>query len=1295
MAQLWGGRFAKETDKLVYDFNASITYDKRFLKQDVRGSIAHVTMLSSVDIISNEEKDLIIKTLNEIVEDVEAGKLESPADLLERLTKNPKVNYVYYPGGHFLGLSCVNSETNIKSCVNLQRICELGASMSQRREEVRGYDEEGNPKYRYYVPTGLISNVDIESATFRSMFATLNHNKLVATRTNENTGYKQYDLKFLRPDGFDGALSSYVHQPGGTPYNRKVEEDWLEDAEKNGIFKKLFGSLWTKPDDYDPEETEYTERRTVEACINDYYIFRFGLNSLNKDEQLRHFLKKDVNGYALPQYENSFYFYFGLRDGATAIDEFKKQFFSECQPNIISRTPAISVTEKISDDFTVISATLNIENMYPGYSITVKDLTTGVESDPYPIETDDEKINLGEYIEILIGHEYLVSVTDSLGRIIEKRFIFGASVMNTDVESVNFRCPGTTPTGDPKKGGYIKINDKVKVKKVEKKISEDSISVVIKKIENGTETVVSASEGSYTDMSGILWHLYYVPSVGQYNVYLDYQGASVLVYSTALVDNTEVNLFVGCDYLSYKPEFVPDTGNYLPSMNLKDFTETDWYNGVKFQNTDPDSWLLRHTFYRQYSNDALGHNCSIYNKGMGSLAIYGHPETGTMYAASNTDTGDTGQTNFVMDGPSCYRGYFTQYEGYSIEPTNTFIPTMYWSQGLGEDYTGHEYRRTFDAMTYTEDGRAAADATGLRVLSYTYSNTDGKIVLTYDGGLTDKHGCIVVFENGIIIFPIVNEADKTLTAYLDYDAYPGGVTEEILGMATIYPTMMVPVIYKPFYGIVSAATWEVQALYLPDVGNNETVPEKMALPPSFKFEADLYNGLTFNEHFYSGDTADGPYDTYLIFDNKKDFYNKLTNPDDAPLLKTETDWMWKRKATFANGKWDNGCGREIETTAQAKLNPNFTTLEYYITEGMPNITEMQSNVKSGRYSNGFDQAVLGDICDMGSAFFNDIKIKAMEESSGLTGPCAVYVEGPLPENISLYATKNTLFNRSSNPLTVTEDQINIYCYGTYNENIKYDIKGTVTTVKKSGSGSEKYYYSVTNERGERVQKIATSVTDLYNNGITLLYKYTLDDAYKKAITLINSTIASAEKIELDKILTPENQTNYKLLEPGNAYNALIAVYDKPEPQGSKNRMIVYKLYPIGALDLMFPASQGGVPAYLGLSESGNNILGPYSDEAQTIAISVKTNVRFSVSIESTDTWISITQTDYPENTISIEVNLSTNTTGAERRGTIYLQCTDPNVDLPPVPITIVQSKDRITPLEEEIEELRPPVTGRT
>ena len=56
MAQLWGGRFTKETDKLVYNFNASISFDKRFYRQDIRGSIAHVAMLAKQGILTEEEK---------------------------------------------------------------------------------------------------------------------------------------------------------------------------------------------------------------------------------------------------------------------------------------------------------------------------------------------------------------------------------------------------------------------------------------------------------------------------------------------------------------------------------------------------------------------------------------------------------------------------------------------------------------------------------------------------------------------------------------------------------------------------------------------------------------------------------------------------------------------------------------------------------------------------------------------------------------------------------------------------------------------------------------------------------------------------------------------------------------------------------------------------------------------------------------------------------------------------------------------------------------------------------------
>ena len=76
MAQLWGGRFTKETDQLVYNFNASITFDQKFYKQDIEGSIAHVTMLAKQGILTEQERDDIVRTLKEIRDEVESGKLE-------------------------------------------------------------------------------------------------------------------------------------------------------------------------------------------------------------------------------------------------------------------------------------------------------------------------------------------------------------------------------------------------------------------------------------------------------------------------------------------------------------------------------------------------------------------------------------------------------------------------------------------------------------------------------------------------------------------------------------------------------------------------------------------------------------------------------------------------------------------------------------------------------------------------------------------------------------------------------------------------------------------------------------------------------------------------------------------------------------------------------------------------------------------------------------------------------------------------------------------------------------------
>ena len=64
--KLWGGRFTKETNQLVHNFNASLSFDQKFFEEDIAGSIAHVTMLAKQEIITKEDKTAIIDVLNSI-----------------------------------------------------------------------------------------------------------------------------------------------------------------------------------------------------------------------------------------------------------------------------------------------------------------------------------------------------------------------------------------------------------------------------------------------------------------------------------------------------------------------------------------------------------------------------------------------------------------------------------------------------------------------------------------------------------------------------------------------------------------------------------------------------------------------------------------------------------------------------------------------------------------------------------------------------------------------------------------------------------------------------------------------------------------------------------------------------------------------------------------------------------------------------------------------------------------------------------------------------------------------------
>ncbi|MDO4318023.1 MAG: argininosuccinate lyase [Lachnospiraceae bacterium] len=74
--KLWGGRFTKETNELVHNFNASIGFDQKFYRQDIRGSIAHVTMLAKQGILTEEERERIVSGLRSIEADIASGALE-------------------------------------------------------------------------------------------------------------------------------------------------------------------------------------------------------------------------------------------------------------------------------------------------------------------------------------------------------------------------------------------------------------------------------------------------------------------------------------------------------------------------------------------------------------------------------------------------------------------------------------------------------------------------------------------------------------------------------------------------------------------------------------------------------------------------------------------------------------------------------------------------------------------------------------------------------------------------------------------------------------------------------------------------------------------------------------------------------------------------------------------------------------------------------------------------------------------------------------------------------------------
>lgn len=303
--------------------------------------------------------------------------------------------------------------SDIKTCMNAERISELGVTLDS--EVNLEYDDiMGSTGYSFVSEMdGLMTKREIENVDSRALFATLNFNKLIGTSENFITGYKKYDLKYFYPTNFDGRMGDalkFKDKLKGDLINIKSIAEYYtdnvttDDRNKDYLdFKfgnreesrpKFFRSLSVDFDGKQKNIKEDEGKTVVEAenvrngnynkySMNDGFVsFERFVKPKNRHfygyknykdtvyPLVRNYPELVDFPYAFPLYDNSFYFYFGMNRGSTAIDKFYEKFYSECpdmnaMPFMMEVTPSPAtacgerdgsirvVTEEITFPYTV------------------------------------------------------------------------------------------------------------------------------------------------------------------------------------------------------------------------------------------------------------------------------------------------------------------------------------------------------------------------------------------------------------------------------------------------------------------------------------------------------------------------------------------------------------------------------------------------------------------------------------------------------------------------------------------------------------------------------------------------------------------------------------------------------------------------------------------------------------------------------------------------------------------------------------------------------------------------------
>lgn len=323
-----------------------------------------------------------------------------------------------YSEGLFMDLACTYADTKAKSCINVERLSELGMSLDMQYEAA--YPTASGLKVGTFYTDGMISKYELDDIENRAMFATMNHVGFVPQTyqdkhsgfttqvQDENTTYYVPKFKYLYPTDLDGRMSVIM------------DEYW------NG-FKQVAS------DDTDESYINFRLGDTQYSASNETKDGIIQINRGIHDGNGQFYLKENDDRYSLPLYNNSFYFYFGVKKGNTAIEKFNKMFYSKCFKN--SKYPfsydldkqglsyCISAYSSTTSGNAISYISFTSDDIETPYSYTLID-SLGRDKTPSgntDIETNTIIIsenNEGKYLE---NGYYILKITDNNGKSLSER----------------------------------------------------------------------------------------------------------------------------------------------------------------------------------------------------------------------------------------------------------------------------------------------------------------------------------------------------------------------------------------------------------------------------------------------------------------------------------------------------------------------------------------------------------------------------------------------------------------------------------------------------------------------------------------------------------------------------------------------------------------------------------------------------------------------------------------------------------------------------------------------------------